>query len=163
MLNVKNFFKELNDWALDSFKWITISPNGMKKNCPDTMESFINAELHCTRNGLNQESYNWSEHDEEVSRFTEIEDFIRAAKLLDPTDMLASFWFVNNEVDIDKMTEWEPKLHIVRGFCYTFESRDVPVFMDSDEMLSEKLSNLALELDVSLNISHILLKVKMIK
>ena len=60
------------------------------------------------------------------------------------------------------MNLWEPELHIVRGFCHTFESRDVPVFMDGDEMLSEKLSNLALELDVSLNISHILLKIKMI-
>ena len=60
------------------------------------------------------------------------------------------------------MNLWEPELHIVRGFCYTFESREVPVFMANDEMLSEKLSNLALELDVSLNISHILLKIKMI-
>ena len=91
MLNVKTFFKELNDWALDSFKWITISPHGMKRNCPDTMESFINAELHCTGNGLNQEYYNLSEDDEEVSCFTEIDDFIKAAKLLEITDTLVSF------------------------------------------------------------------------
>ena len=92
MLNVKTFFKELNDWALDSFKWITISPHGMKKkNCSDTMESSMNAELHCTGNGLNQEYYNLSEDDEEVSCFTEIDDFIKAAKLLEITDMLVSF------------------------------------------------------------------------
>ena len=122
----------------------------MKKNCPEIMESFINAELHCTGGGLNQDSYNWSEDDEEVSRFTDIEDFIKAAKFVEPIDMLASFWF-DNEIDIGKMKNlWKPKLHIVRGFCYTFQSKEAPVFMGDDDILNEKLSSLVLELDVSL-------------
>ena len=45
---------------------------------------------------------------------------------------------------------WEPKLHIARGFCYTFQSKEAPVFMGDDDILNEKLSSLVLELDVSL-------------
>ena len=141
---------EVHEWAIDSFHWIAISPNGMKENCPDKIDAaFINAVLECTGDGFKKEN-NMREDEKEVNRFTEIEDFIKAANFLEITDILASFWFVNNEIDVDKMIKWEPKLHIVRGFCYIFESREVPVFMANDEMLSEKLSNLELELDVSL-------------
>ena len=137
------------NWAKDSFEWIAISPNGMKENCPDKIDAaFINAVLECTGDGFKKEN-NMREDEKEVNRFTEIEDFIKAANFLEITDILASFWFVNNEIDVDKMIKWEPKLHIVRGFCYTFQSKEAPVFM-GDDILNEKLSSLVLELDVSL-------------
>ena len=91
------------NWAKDSFEWIAISPNGMKENCPDKIDAaFINAVLECTGDGFKKEN-NMREDEKEVNRFTEIEDFIKAANFLEITDILASFWFVNNEIDVDKM------------------------------------------------------------
>ena len=129
--------------CLDSFKWISISPNGMKKNCPKTMKTFGNALAHCTGTDLDPEiASNWSKDEKEkklkeITLFTEIDDFIEAAKMLEISDIVASF-------------QWkgEPKLHIVRGFCYTFESKEVPVYM-KDGDLFKKLSKLELEIDVS--------------
>ena len=145
--------------CLDSFKWISISPNGMKKNCPESMNSFFNALLYCTGADFDPEiTHNWGKDEKlkkskETILLTEIEDFMKVAKMLEITDVLASFQLGDvYESDIGKILNlWEPKLHIGRGFCYTFESRKMQVYMEDETgNFGEILSKLVLGLDVSL-------------
>ena len=113
----------------------------MKKNCPFPIHDFVTAVIFCT---YNQEM----KDKKEVSLFTEIEDFIKAAKILEITDVLRPLNSFNIESDIDKiMHSWEPKLHASRGFCYTFKSKELPVYTKNG--LNFKLSKLELKLDVS--------------
>ena len=114
----------------------------MKKNCPFPIHDFVTAVIFCTYDQEMKDT-------KEVSLFTEIEDFIKAAKILEITDILRALNFLNIDSDIDKiMHSWEPKLHASRGFCYTFKSRKVPVYT-KDGQLNFELSRLELKLDVS--------------
>ena len=113
----------------------------MKKNCPFPIHDFVTAAIFCT---YDQEMKDTNE----VSLFTEIEDFIKAAKILEITDILRALNFLNIDSDIDKiMHSLEPKLHASRGFCYTFKSKELPVYTKNG--LNFKLSKLELKLDVS--------------
>ena len=113
----------------------------MKKSCPFPIHDFVTAAIFCT---YDQEMKDTNE----VSLFTEIEDFIKAAKILEITDILRALNFLNIDSDIDKiMHSWEPKLHASRGFCYTFKSKELPAYTKDE--LNFKLSKLELELDVS--------------
>ena len=119
----------------------------MRKNCPKEMRVFINAALHCTGEGFNPEYY---EDEEEVTRFTEIEDFIKAANFLEISNTLASFQLRINNRDIGNMVSlWKARLHIMSGFCYTIESKEAPVYMDDEFGVFVALSKLVLDLDVS--------------
>ena len=114
----------------------------MKKNCPFPIHNFVTAVIFCTYDKEMKDT-------KEVSLFTEIEDFIKAAKILEITDILRPLeTFVNIDSDIDKiMHSWEPKLHASKGFCYTFKSKEVPVYTKDE--LNFELSKLELKLDVS--------------
>ena len=113
----------------------------MKKNCPFPIHDFVTAVIFCT---YNQEM----KDKKEVSLFTEIEDFIKAANFLKITDILRPLNVLKTENDIGKMMHfWEPKLHASRGFCYTYKSREVSVY--TKEGLKLKSSKLVLGLDVS--------------
>ena len=162
--------------CFDSFKWVMWA--GMSQKCSTNyLLTFSEALRMCTNEDNSQTTTTTScggmfgcmfnEEENKTYPFDKIKDLLEASKIFAITDILSGFYFgqegLNGSIRADKssmhdkvrlqlLTEhWKPTLHFNRGFCYTFDPKNLP--RSFPVLYNEELLSIYLKFEVSWTLS----------